>query len=151
MEDYAVFLDRLLTETITRLAFHATEVQTRIDSFIAVQAPGLTTEQLENLVLRESTTVRAEIDAAKNAIFATLRGAVTETAQSSLTQYQIANGTPEDEYVWQIESGRPCPDCVGRSGQGAHSMDYWIAIGLPQAGATRCGSNCKCILVKVSE
>ena len=149
MPEYEVFLDEIIDETITRLAYHATEIQTRIDTFITIQTPNLDPEQIEAIVLGGTRSVLVEIDAAKNLILRQLIDAITEAAQTGLYDHQKST-KPGSDYRWQIESGNPCPDCVNRSAQNPQPLSYWEAVGLPKSGVTVCGSRCKCILVPTS-
>jgi len=146
MDEFEIFLDKIIDEQIVRLAYHATEIQTRIDSFIAVNLRSMTASQLESLMTFGSSAVLAEVDAMKNAITRSLVNATTESAQSGYME-ETKKRNPDDRlYRWVIASGDPCPDCQGRALQGAYTMEYWESVGLPQSGSTICGSNCKCLL-----
>lgn len=148
MNDYEVFLDELIEEHIVRLAYHATEVQTRIDSYITLQSRTITGAELESLITSESTTVKAEIDAMKRFILQGIRESVTQSAQTSL-ETSLVKASPEDQlYDWEAEP-KACPDCSQRASQGAFTMAYWLGVGTPRTGATICGRKCRCRLVPV--
>ncbi len=48
---------------------------------------------------------------------------------------------------------KPCRDCKSRDGRDGqiHGLEYWNAVGIPRSGATMCGKECTCELVKVGE
>lgn len=150
MDEYEIFLDELLDEYIVKLAYHANNIQTRIDSYIQIQARTLTAEQLASLITSQSSTILAEVDAGKNAIYSMLNEAITNAAQSGVTDVQRENTTEDDLWKWTLESGNPCPDCVSRSRMEPQTYQFWETVGLPKAGATICGKNCKCVLDKTS-
>ena len=147
--EYEVFLDELIDEMIERLAFHATAIQTRIDSFIVIQGRNLTREQIGELILSgSSSNVLAEVDAAKNLIIRTLSNTVTEAAQAGLSDFQNQNYEDAQLFRWTLGSAKHCGDCLGRSGQ-EETRAYWQSVGEPRDGATICGSSCNCILEPV--
>jgi len=143
MEEEAI--DRILTEYIIRLGTSVNASQMRIDGFIDVASLTLSPEEIAGIV--ETTgVIRVELEAMENALIKAFKQSIVSASQSGRGDAQREKG-PTVFYTWQVESARPCPDCISRSGQ-TETYAYWEAVGLPQTGTTICGTNCKCVLVE---
>ena len=140
-----IALDRLLTEFILSVTGKALERQTRIDSFLSVQSLTLSEMEIAGL-LTETGSIRIELDAMIRDAIRLYEQQIVAGAQTGLADQQRKEGA-EKEWTWQVESGRPCPDCNARDGE-THSYEYWESVGLPQSGTTICGANCKCVLIE---
>ena len=150
-EAYRIVLDQIITNTAKRGAYKAIQTQTRIDSFIEINAALFSEEDVARALSGAATTtvLEAEINSIRNGLVRLLKDSVIETAQTAReTRQKIENG-PDQAYGWQVNSGNPCPDCQDRNGQ-VHSMEYWDAIGTPGTGVTICGNKCKCALNPVN-
>ena len=122
--------------------------QITIDAFIRRQGARLSQADFQRLITTETSTLLREVDAMKNAIRSALSDAITGIAQEAY-DIRTRRFIAEDEKLrWQTESGRPCPDCVNRSGWEPRTYAEWEAVGLPKYGATVCGNRCMCVLVR---
>lgn len=75
---------------------------------------------------------------------ATVKGGIEDAGQGAIHEAFI------DVEPWDwlgIVDKSICADCLARHNMPAQSWDKWKAIGLPRAGATICGKNCRCDLV----
>lgn len=142
--EFEVALDRIITETIINTVTKATERQTRIDAFLRVQSLSLTTDEVDAL-LTETGVIRVNLEAMISDAVRAYEQAIVNGAQSGRSDVQRREGA-EKLWTWQVESGRPCPDCNSRDGN-TQTFAYWESVGLPRAGTTICGANCKCVLV----
>jgi hypothetical protein len=138
-------LDRIITEFIIRYGTAVTERQIRIDSFLRIAGLTMGADEIAGIV--ETTgIVRIQLEAMENDLIRVFKESIVSGAQSGRGDVQKQGGASA-LYRWQVESAKPCPDCIARNGQ-IETYAYWEAVGLPQTGTTICGKNCKCVIVE---
>jgi hypothetical protein len=143
--EFQASMDRIVTSFIRNLAGRLIERQTRIETFISIQAQLLTDTEIAALV-SQTGVVAINTEAMIADAVRLYEQSIAAAAQSGVADIQARLGA-EKEWTWQTESGRPCPDCSARNGQ-THSYEYWETVGLPKTGATICGAWCLCRLVE---
>jgi len=137
-------LDRIITRFIYDLAGKLVERQTRIETFLEIAALTLTDVEIAGVV-SQTGVISISLEAMINDAVKAYEQSIATGAQQGVADVQKRQGA-ERLMMWQVESGRPCPDCSARSGQ-VHSYEYWESVGLPKEGLTICGSYCLCRLV----
>lgn len=142
--EFQTAIDRIVTQFVRDLAGRLIERQTRIETFISIQALTLTDVEISALV-QQTGVIAINTEAMIADAVRLYEQSIAVGAQSGVADIQARKGA-EREWTWQTESGRPCPDCSARNGQ-THSYEYWETVGLPKSGATICGSYCLCRLV----
>jgi len=75
-------------------------------------------------------------------------GSVAQTGTVLGEMWQESGGDLDVTFVWQAVSSNVCPTCEQRNGE-EHTYADWLLLGLPGSGATLCGHNCHCRLVRV--
>ena len=137
-------LDRIITRLIIETSTKLIERQTRIETFLSIASLTLESGEIAGLV-REMGVVSISLEAMINDATKAYAQSIATGAQTGVSDVQRRAGA-EKLWTWQVESQRPCPDCLNRSGE-THSYEYWESVGLPREGLTICGSYCMCRLV----
>lgn len=85
-------------------------------------------------------------------IFGEFLNALKPTFFGSLSRFRDVGALAEmgisQKYRWVAVLVNTCPDCLERHGQ-VKDWSGWEEEGLPRAGATVCGQNCKCVLLPI--
>ena len=78
----------------------------------------------------------------------TFKGAVENTFRDALNSDKDLN----QSFEWiGISDFKLCNDCRSRINMKPRNWPQWEMIGLPGAGATICGSNCRCWLAPIED
>lgn len=81
-------------------------------------------------------------------IFKGLKEFITPTFPGSTNRFEPTDKIMGESglYVWSVVFVDTCPDCLARHGKTA-TWKEWEKQGLPRTGKTRCGKECKCVLL----
>lgn len=143
---YDEALNYVLTASAIEIASAANNLQLELDSFL--QRMGVTMSQDEIIALiegSETSVGKAALDKFRNAVRNTLSLAPNQAGNAGYETWVREHDNGQG-WLWEAQSGNPCPDCIVRDGQ-VKTLEEWDMYGHPKSGFSICGNNCKCHLV----
>lgn len=107
--------------------------------------------RLEQGVLAENIGEELKKDLLEGGpLFNEFRNAIKATAHGNFMRIRDVSQFSENglniDYRWSAVLVNTCEDCLDRHGE-VKTWDEWESEGMPRTGHTRCGQNCRCVLL----
>lgn len=147
------FIQKKREEIVAILAIHleakSAKTSITLEDFIrTLQARGVKNTEIKAMLfndIKEGGRIFGEFF---TGLQADVRGAMNQLAHNSKFARMGLEG--KDLMVWEVDSEKPCPDCLRRSGQ-TDTFENWQVRGLPGSGWSVCRENCLCNLIKAEK
>lgn len=142
-------LGSVIDDAVIQIVQEINTVQIQVDKYIAAQNGQLSVQGLRDAIFGgQSSVISNELSSFQRFVLRTALGATNDAWGKGTTVRQAEDEQrtrTQKQYVWRVESAKPCPDCSGRNGE-TRTLAEWQAAGLPRSGFSVCGRNCKCII-----